>query len=291
MRTERQMLDLIVGFAQEQEGVRAVVMNGSRVDPDAPRDTFQDYDIVYFVDHVAAYVENRAWLETFGELMIMQTPDVMEGGQWPSIDHKFTYLLQFADGNRIDLTFYAAHRADGMRHDSLSVVLLDKAGLLPELPPPNGSDYATAPPSAEQFAGCCNEFWWVSTYIAKGLWRRELSYAKHMTDHPVRDMLIRMLEWHIGVRSGFTASPGKLGKYFERHLEPRLWHTFVLTYADADYERMWDALFAMCGLFRETAAEVAAYFGYAYPFEDDRRVTAHLQHVRGLPRDAERMYG
>jgi aminoglycoside 6-adenylyltransferase len=35
---------------------------------------------------------------------------------------------------------------------------------------------------------------------------------------------------------------------------------------------------------------MAEYFGFDYPFEDDRRVTAHLEHVRGLPRDAKEIY-
>jgi aminoglycoside 6-adenylyltransferase len=46
----------------------------------------------------------------------------------------------------------------------------------------------------------------------------------------------------------------------------------------------------MCDLFRETALEVANYFGYTYPFEDDRRVTDYPKHVRDLPRDAEGVY-
>jgi aminoglycoside 6-adenylyltransferase len=35
---------------------------------------------------------------------------------------------------------------------------------------------------------------------------------------------------------------------------------------------------------------VGAHFGYAYPHAEDARVTAHLQHVRALPRDAKTMY-
>jgi aminoglycoside 6-adenylyltransferase len=43
----------------------------------------------------------------------------------------------------------------------------------------------------------------------------------------------------------------------------------------------------MSDLFRETAIDVAAHFGYQYPYEDDNRVTAYCQQVQKLPRDAE----
>jgi aminoglycoside 6-adenylyltransferase len=43
-------------------------------------------------------------------------------------------------------------------------------------------------------------------------------------------------------------------------------------------------------LFRRVAVPVANYFGYTYPYDEDERVTAHLLHVRHLPRDAREMY-
>ena len=49
MRSERQMYDLILGFAKTDERVRGVILNGSRANPNAPRDKYQDYDIVYVV--------------------------------------------------------------------------------------------------------------------------------------------------------------------------------------------------------------------------------------------------
>ena len=55
MRNEQEMLDLILGTARANDRVRAVIMNGSRVNPDAPRDPFQDYDIVYVVTDVDSF--------------------------------------------------------------------------------------------------------------------------------------------------------------------------------------------------------------------------------------------
>ena len=49
MRSEQEMYELIIGTARADERIRAVYMNGSRTDKNAPKDIFQDYDIVYAV--------------------------------------------------------------------------------------------------------------------------------------------------------------------------------------------------------------------------------------------------
>lgn len=287
MRSEEEMIAAIISFAEDEERIRAAVMNGSRVNPNAPRDFFQDYDVLLIASDVDAFVRDRAWIGRFGPLMIMQTPNDKEVRQ---PDDPFPFLLQFADGNRIDFTFYPLSRMDRLETDSLSLLLLDKDGLVPPLPPPSDNDYITRPPTAGEFADCCNEFWWVSAYVAKGLWRRELSYAKHLFEGPVRNMMILMLKWHIGVRTGFSADSGKHGKYFERYLEPRLWERYIRTYPDADYDNIWRALFVMGDLFRETAAGVASHLGLVYRQDKDDNVTAHLKHVQALPPDAAQMY-
>lgn len=49
MRTEKEMIDLIMNTAKENERIRAVIMNGSRVNPNVKKDCFQDFDIIYAV--------------------------------------------------------------------------------------------------------------------------------------------------------------------------------------------------------------------------------------------------
>jgi aminoglycoside 6-adenylyltransferase len=264
-------------------------MNGSRANPNAPRDFFQDFDIVYYVTDVAPFRKNLEWIRRFGELMILQMPEDMEDPP-PSNDGCFGYLMQFTDGNRIDLGIDPLAMLDELGNDSLSVLLLDKDGITKPFPPASESDYLPQPPSAKSFADCCNEFWWVCPYVAKGLWREEILYARHMLDVVVREQLLKMLVWHIGVKTGFQVNPGKLGKYFKRYLEPGLWELLQKTYADADYAHTWEALFTMGDLFRRLALPLAEHFGFDYPGDDDKRVSAHLEHVRSLPRDAKEMY-
>jgi aminoglycoside 6-adenylyltransferase len=289
MRSEQGMLELIVETARADERIRAVIMNGSRANPNAPRDMFQDFDIVYFVTDVAPFKKNRDWIKRFGELMILQTPEDMQDPP-PRDDEGFSYLMQFTDGNRIDLGIYPLTRLNEIIRDSLSLLLLDKDGIIPPFAPSNEGDYLPKPPTVKAFADCCNEFWWVCPYVAKGLWRGEIIYARYMLDQVVREQLMKMLAWHIGVKTDFSINPGKYGKYFQRYLEPDLWELLLKTYADASYDHTWQALFTMGHLFRRLAVPIAAHFGFDYPHEDDRQVGAHLEHVRSLPRDAKEMY-
>ena len=289
MRSEAEMFDLILSTARDDERIRAVMLNGSRANPDAPKDFFQDYDIVYFVSDTAPYTRNLEWIRRFGDLMILQLPDDMADPP-PVQQVSYCYLMQFSDGNRIDLTIFPVDRLDKWEKDSQTIILLDKDGLFPDVPPASDQGYLPKPPTAKQFADCTNEFWWVCPYAAKGLWRGELPYARHMLDLYVREQLEKMLGWYVGVKTDFRVSPGKSGKYLQRCLEPDLWALLLRTYADADVNHTWEALLAMGELFRRAAIPVAEHCGYPYPDGDDQRVSAHLRYVRLLPRDAKEMY-
>ncbi|MGG3128234.1 aminoglycoside adenylyltransferase [Brevibacillus laterosporus] len=151
-------------------------------------------------------------------------------------------------------------------------------------------DYWVKRPSAAFFADCCNEFWWVSTYVAKGLWRREILYALDHLNRYVRPMLLTMLEWKVGIQTDFSISVGKNSKYLEKYLSEQCWESLLSTYADGSYEGSWKALFTMGELFRSTAKYVADHLHYTYPQDDDQRVTAFLKHVQTLPLDATKIY-
>jgi aminoglycoside 6-adenylyltransferase len=288
MRGEQEMLDLILGTAQEDERIRAVILNGSRANPNVQRDMFQDYDIVYVVTEMEPFVHNLEWIRRFGEMMVMQLPDEMEGEQG-SLKASYAYLMQFMDGNRIDLTIFPLARLPEMERDSLSVLLLDKDGVVEPYPEPNESDYLPRPPTAKQYFECCNEFWWVSPYVAKALWRDEILYAKQLMEEVLRVQLTKCLVWYVGSKTGFAVSIGKAGKHFRRYLEPAQWELLLLSYTDADTERTWDALMAMSKLFGSTALDVGKTFEYEYPHRDEERVTAHLHRVRRLEKDAQQI--
>lgn len=56
LRTEKEMYDLILEIAQKDDRIRAVYMKGSRTNENAPKDIFQDFDIVYVVTETASFI-------------------------------------------------------------------------------------------------------------------------------------------------------------------------------------------------------------------------------------------
>jgi len=283
------MLDLILDTDHNDDRIRAVSLGGSRANPNAPRDIFQDFDILFLVNDVLPFKKNYEWIKRFGEIMIIQEPEDMQDPP-PRQDGGYVYLMQFTDGNRIDLGIYPLDKFRDICLESLSVVLLDKDGFLEDIPPASERDYFPKPPTDKEFSDCCNEFWWVCLYVAKGLWRGEIIYAKYISEHYVREQLMKMLTWYIGVNTRFSENPGKFGKYFQNYLPPEWWELLLRTYTTVDVESTWEALFVMCDLFRKAAQVLAEYNGFDYPHDEDRRVTSHLEHPRTLPYKATEMY-
>ena len=242
MRTEREMTALILGVAERDARVRAVFMNGSRANPNAPRDIFQDYDIVYVVEETASFRAQPGWVDVFGERLVMQTPDEMDhaAGQPTDLARCYGYLMQFADGNRIDLRLMTLPRAlEECQSDSQTIVLLDKDGILPPLPLPSDTAYHIRRPDQTAFAGCCNEFWWTLPYVAKGLWRGRVTYALDTLNACVRPQLLHMLSWLAGTRTGFAVSAGKSGADLPAYLPAGCWERYLSTYADAEPGHVW----------------------------------------------------
>lgn len=275
MRSEKEMMELILRVAEKDERVRAVAMNGSRTNSNVPKDSFRDYDIVYLVSDLQSFLNKPDWVNVFGKRIIMQTPENMAMFP-PELGGRFTYLMLFEDGNRIDLMLIPIEEKDiYCSEDGLTVILLDKDGNMPKLSEPTDKDYWVKQPSAEFFADCCNEFWWVLTYVAKGLWRQEILYAyDHLNS--VREMLLTMLEWKVGIETNFSLSVGKNFKYLKSYLDNDIWERLMKTYPNGDYEQVWNSLFETIDLFEQVAIEVASILEYQYPFEDANKVKQYF---------------
>ncbi|MED1203311.1 aminoglycoside 6-adenylyltransferase [Heyndrickxia acidicola] len=290
MRTEKEMFDLIIGTAQNDERIRAVYMNGSRTNPAVPKDIFQDYDIVYVVTETDSFIKDRAWTAIFGDLRIIQEPDKTPRPE-QAVYESYGYLMLFMDGNRIDLHIETIDRMqEEYGKDKLTVPLLDKDHILSAIPAPSDVDYRAKKPTETRYSSCCNDFWWCLQNVAKGIWRDELPYAKQMFEGVVRERLDEMISWRFGIEHDFAVSAGKMGKYFKKYLPEPYWELYEHTYSDHHYDHFWDAIFAACDLFRAAGKDVAEHLQYAYPAEDDSNMTAYLKHVKKLPADARDIF-
>ena len=256
MRTETEMFDVILQTAKVLQ-VEAVAMSGSRTNPKAPKDVFQDYDVVYVVDDLDNLTSNLTWLDQFGTRIIEQHN---------ILGNRRLYLMLFEDGNRIDLTLcLKEHIKEWVDSEADFTVLNDPQGLfVPYAPTPKR--YWTAPASATDFDKSCNEFWWVSTYVVKGICRKQLFYA---TDHLYgicQQELLKVLAWQVAGDRG-TVDIGKNYKYLFQYLPTEKEKEFSALLDFSSVEKLTQSLFATMELFHREAQSLAQKMGFAYDKE------------------------
>jgi len=282
VRSSNEIFSLITEIASADNRVRAVLLNGSRANPNARKDNFQDFDIVFIVTGMQSFLIDHSWIDVFGERIILQMPDAMTIGNEEGKDKiSFGYLMLFKDGNRIDLTLFPLDKlATDFKKDSLTKVLLDKDALFSSIPEPGIADYLIKQPTQKEFTDCCNEFWWVSTYVAKGLRRNEITYAKEMLEMYVRPMFMQMIQWYIGFENQFSVPFGKAGRYMKNYISPELYSQILTTYPDAQEETIWNSLFIMSGIFKKLAAIVVTKSAFMYNYEEEENVLSYLKNVR-----------
>lgn len=250
------MLDLILQTAKTLQ-VKAVAMSGSRTNPKAPKDEFQDYDMVYVVDDLDNLTSDLSWLDQFGKRIIEQEV---------ALDHRRLYLMLFEDGNRIDLTLCPKeHIQEWVDSEADYTVLKDEKGLF-EFYSPSPQRFWMSPASALDFKNSCNEFWWVSAYVVKGICRKQVFYA---TDHLYgicQQELLKVLAWLVASDSG-AVDIGKNYKYLFQYLpaEKKKEFSNLLDFSSSD--KITQSLFATMELFHQEAQRLAQKLGFAYDKE------------------------
>ncbi len=282
MRIAQEIKDQIIRFAETDERVRAVLLNGSRANPNIEPDKFSDFDIVFVVNKLRSFTSNHGWINFLGDTIVSQRPDEMIFGK--SNDdrsvNKFSYLMLLYDRNRVDLTLLSKRKISAASPlDSLTVVWLDKDSLFKNLPAATNKDYLIKKPRRKEFSDVCNEFWWVSTYVAKGLARNEITYAKEMLERVVRPMFMKMIEWKIGFENKFSVQFGTAGKYMKSYLPKKLYKKILRTYSGADRKDNWKALLLMTKIFSKLSHEVGKNLKFTINTTEQKNVTAYLKKV------------
>lgn len=261
MRSTQTMLNIITSIAKRDDRIRAVVMNGSRVNPAVKKDRYQDYDVVYYVEDYDAFPKDKEWIKVFGDVLIMQTKDDQLDA---TNDNYYVYLMQFKDGNRIDLGIRDIKNfSKEIQEDSLTRVLINKDNYPSDIPPPNESSYHVKEPSVKALRCTVNEGYWLSLYVAKGLARNQILYAMDCLTI-MRKQLRLMITWWVGYNTNFNISVGKSGSRLNKYIDPS-WHNRLLkTYPSADKDAIFSALYTTLDLFHEVTTSVLSFVDIEY---------------------------
>ena len=256
MRTETEMMNLILQISETLK-VEAVALSGSRTNQKVQTDEFQDYDVVYVVDDLDNLTSDLAWLDQFGTRIIEQHN---------ILGNRRLYLMLFEDGNRIDLTLCPKdHIQEWVESEADFTVLEDTKGLF-ETYSPSPERYWIAPATETDFEKSCNEFWWVSAYVVKGICRKQLIYS---TDHLYgicQQELLKVLAWQVASDKG-TVDIGKNYKYLYNYLPAEKEKEFLNLLDFSSLEKITQTLFATMQLFHQEAQKLAQKMGFKYEKE------------------------
>ena len=256
MRTEIEMLDVILKTAETLQ-VEAVAMSGSRTNPKTPKDEFQDYDAVYVVDDLDNLTSDLSWLDQFGKRIIEQEV---------RLEHRRLYLMLFEDGNRIDLTLCPKdHIQEWVDSEADYTVLKDEKGLF-ESYTTSPQRFWTNPASAIDFENACNEFWWVSAYVVKGICRNQIIYAIDHLYGICQQELLKVLSWQVASDRG-KIDIGKNYKYLFNYLPAEKEKQFSNLLDFSSLDEIPQSLFATMELFHQETQFLAHKMGFDYDME------------------------
>ena len=270
MRREKEVIDQILSAATRNENVRAVV----RTNLLPGRKYIHSYEF-YFVVNDTAPFEDDVFETAFGDRILLYRGDHNYPEMFP--DTK-AHLMVFRDGitiviNAAERDAFLARYNREKKNDNVWMgdtfkVILDKDNLFPR---------------TER----CNEFFWVLKTFSEYTLRQELPAAKFYLNNPVRDLLNRMIRWHIYLKHGKPVDSGILDSNMEKLLEKELFLLYRKTYPAAEYEQIWSAYDAVVRLWYQTACSVAANCGFRYPEETEKDMKDFIQTLRdgGFPED------
>lgn len=261
MRTDQEMLGLILQIAKMLQ-VDAVALSGSRTNQKIQTDEFQDYDVVYIVDDLDYLTRDLSWLDQFGKRIIEQHN---------VLDHRHLYLMLFKDGNRIDLTLCPKEYIQEWVDSEAGFTVLEDPENLFEPYFQNPERYWITPATETDFEKSCNEFWWVSAYVVKGICRQQLIYT---TDHLYgicQQELLKVLAWQVASDKG-TVDIGKNYKYLYNYLPAEKEKEFLNLLDFSSLEKITQTLFATMQLFHQEAQSLSQKMGFNY----DRKVAEKM---------------
>jgi len=291
-KSEQEMIDKFVKWAEKQDDIRALLLTSSRTNPNAIVDVFSDYDVIVVVTDIHTFLDD-SWLGDHGEVLaVYRDPVRLEYGF-----EKFTRVTNYQDGPKIDYTVWPMellkrivqepelpdYLDDGYR------VLLDKDNLAEGLKPPTYTAFIPAIPTSEEYQIIIEELFNDAGYVAKNLWRDNLFPVKLNLDYIMKAHCLRkMLEWRMEIDNDWSIKPGAYGRNLKKFISPVSWSELEKTYVGAGREENWEALFRTIALFRKVALEVGDRLGYSYPYKMDNHMLEYLRKVREWDKDQNR---
>lgn len=273
--TAQQLLNRFVAWSETNPDIRTVLLIGSHARIDHVADQWSDLDLLVTVTDAPRYLNQTDWLEDLGTLWtthleptpignILERRALFEG----AIDVDFVFVAQDAMPRLVQTTEISAVLRRGVR------TLIDKDRMMSRITLPLGHRIAYQPPTQAEFLNVVNDFWFHAVWTTKKLRRGELWTAKLCLDSHMKNLVLKMMEWHTHAVGPRNYDTWFNGRFVEEWADPHALEDLRYAFAYYDANDLARALGTTMDLFRALATETAAQFTYPYPFGTDAQITA-----------------
>jgi aminoglycoside 6-adenylyltransferase len=264
------MIDRFVTWAQRRPDVRAGVVLGSWARNDMPADNLSDLDLVVIVSDPSVFLSEASWLLTFGEPCLTFVEPTAVGNFRER-------RVSFSDGRDVDFSLVPVAAIKQMIEQQIPVeiadvfrrgfrILVDKDRLAERLvDSARWPEKADKLPTESMWRETGHDFLYHVLLAAKKARRGELWVATSSCNGYLKDLLLRLIEWHAKVK-GQSDSWHK-GRFMERWAEQEVLQALSDTFAKYALEDVQRALMANLHFYEKFGREVANGFGYDFPEE------------------------
>ncbi|MCI6659878.1 MAG: aminoglycoside 6-adenylyltransferase [Peptoniphilaceae bacterium] len=257
-------------WAEQDDRVRSVAFSGERVNKAAVLYPSDPYCLTFGVTKPESFVQETDWEQVF-QTALLQKDSV--GGEPLQI------RLLFDDLTRIDISIVSSEEMAGLiERDTLMRIRFDKDGILNVETQPTDLSHRTARPTPEQYRLWCATFFKEVTDVALSLQEGELLPAQRALDR-ARKPLIKMTEAAVASTAEYHLNFGPDDRNLKAYMDAKEYDHLMRSYAFSDIDRIWDALFQSCMLFRRAGLRLDETGDFTYPRKMDVSI---MQHFRTL---------
>jgi aminoglycoside 6-adenylyltransferase len=277
-------LQKIINWANSNENIRALILSGS-LTSQSKQDMLSDFDIAVYGNDLG-FIEDDDWLNSIQQYW------VCIHDRFEFLDYEIPTRLTIFDGFfKVDFSFHPMEELKKMIDDKKIPedynigyeILLDKDGILKDLPKPMYKGFVLTKPNEKTFNENVKEFWFECYHVAKYLYRNDLWVTK-TRDQLTKKFLLQMLKWNEACKRNWSFSPKDDGKQMSDWLDKKYWNELQNCFGRFAKEDEWTALINTIQLYQTVAKETARFLQYKY---DERLEEKMFQFVKELKSSSE----
>ncbi|TLG73804.1 aminoglycoside 6-adenylyltransferase [Culicoidibacter larvae] len=274
-------LDTLLSFCQNHPAIDAVILTSTRV-RNLTIDALSDYDIEIYTSNPEIFITSDTWMQFYDQPMFRFNDQFIQHDI-----ELYMRMVIYEDYTKVDYKIIPTELLEKLSNtydpdlDNDYQVLIDKGRFTENLLEATHQSYYIKAPEKRQFDDMIGSFFMECSYIAKNLWRQQLMEAKYSFAFMRFEKLLPMLEWYLAAKSNTPLKHFKHGRNIEQYLSKTEIEQLNATYAAANYEENWQALYAAIELF----AYAARKLNYQYPEKLHQKAMKYFTDIQNMERD------